>query len=250
MQQVSVLPCHPRRLAGAFQPFHYRRLMMSRSTLPMIFRAAALVVAASMATAAWADDDVNDWREGKWVQWIYSIPASVNPVTDTTGEYCMVGQNGSTWYLASHSGGGTVSRTCTILQGVKLRFPVAGSNYVYAPGYCGDVDGISDSELRAIIAAVTDKLKVTVRLNGEAVTTKRVRSKVFATALPSDNLFGPVCGSSPVPAGLYRTVDDTYYAEIDNLPPGAHTLELIATNDTNFNQNLVYTLNVVPRPRH
>jgi hypothetical protein len=29
-----------------------------------------------------------------------------------------------------------------------------------------------------------------------------------------------------------------------------HTLELIATNDTTFNQNLVYTLNVLPRPRH
>lgn len=44
---------------------------MSRSTLPMIFRAAALAVAASMATAAWADDDANDWRDGKWVQWVY-----------------------------------------------------------------------------------------------------------------------------------------------------------------------------------
>jgi hypothetical protein len=223
--------------------------MMSRSTLPMIFRAAALAVAATMATAAWADDDANDWREGKWVQWVYSIPASVNPFTDTTGEHCMVGQNGPSWYLASHSGGGTVSRSCTILEGVKLRFPVAGSSYVYAPGHCGDVDGISDDELRAIIAAVTDKLKVTVRLNGAPVKTKRVRSKVFATALPADNLFGPVCGSSPVPAGLYRTVDDTYYAEIDTLPPGVHTLELLATNDANFNQNLVYTLNVVPRPR-
>ena len=30
---------------------------MSRSTLPMFFRAAALAVAASMATGAWADDD-------------------------------------------------------------------------------------------------------------------------------------------------------------------------------------------------
>ncbi|MED5620116.1 hypothetical protein [Ideonella sp. BN130291] len=224
--------------------------MMSRSTLPMTFRAAALAVAASMATGAWADDDVGELRDGKWVQWIYSIPASVNPNTDTTGQHCMVGQSGSTWYLAPHAGGGTVSRTCTIPQGVKLQFAVAGSNYVYAPGFCGDVSGVSDAELRAIIAGVTDKLSVNVTLDGERVKARRVRSEVFATALPTENLFAPVCGSSPVPAGIYRTVDDTYYAEIDKLRPGVHTLQMTATNGTTFNQNVVYTLTVVPKLRH
>jgi hypothetical protein len=221
---------------------------MSRSTAQIIFRAAALAGAASMATAAWADDD-RGLREGQWVQWIYSIPASVSPFTDTTGQNCMVGQSGSTWYLAPHAGGGTVSRHCTIPQGVKLQFAVAGSAYIYAPGYCGDVAGVSDAELRAIIAGVTDKLKVDVTLDGERVKVKRVRSEVFDTALPTDNLLAPVCGTSPVPAGVYRTVDDTYYAEVDRLRPGVHTLQLVATNGTTYNHNLVYTLNVVPRLR-
>jgi hypothetical protein len=221
---------------------------MSRSTLSMILRAMALAVAASIGTAAWADDEVRDLRDGQWVQWIYSIPASVSPLTDITGQNCMVGQSGSTWYLAPHSGGGTVNRNCTIPQGVKLRFAVAGSAYVYAPGYCGDVAGVSDADLRAIIAAVTDKLKVNVTLDGERVKANRVRSEVFATALPTDNLFSPVCGASPVPAGIYRTVDDTYYAEVDKLPPGVHTLQMVATNGATFNQNVVYTINVVPRP--
>jgi hypothetical protein len=223
--------------------------MMSRSTLPMFFRAAALAVAASMATAAWADDDASDLRDGRWVQWIYSIPASVSPFTDITGQNCMVGQSGSTWYLAPRFGGGTASRSCTIPQGVKLQFAVAGSAYIYAPGFCGDVAGVSDRDLRAIIAAFTDKVKVTVTLNGERVNAKRLRSEVFATALPAQNLFGPLCGDSPVPAGIYRTVDDTFYAEIDNLRPGVHTLQMVATNGTTFNQNVVYTLNVVPRLR-
>jgi hypothetical protein len=222
---------------------------MSRSTMPMIFRAAALAVAASMATAAWADDDVRDLRDGQWVQWIYSIPASVSPFTDITGQNCMIGQGGSTWYLAPYFGGGTVSRSCTIPQGVKLQFAVAGSAYIYAPGFCGDVAGVSDRDLRAIIAAVTDKLKVNVTLDGERVKAKRVRSEAFATALPTDNLFVPACGASPVPAGIYRTVDDTYYAEIDKLRPGVHTLQMIATNGTTFNQSVVYTINVVPRLR-
>jgi hypothetical protein len=201
-----------------------------------------------LTTAAWAADDVKDLRDGPWVQWVYSIPASVSPLTDLTGQNCMVGQSGSTWYLAPHSGGGTINRNCTVPQGVKLQFAVAGSNYVYAPGFCGDVAGVSDADLRAIIAGVTDKLQVNVTLDGERVMARRVRSKVFATALPAENLFGPVCGASPVPAGIYRTVDDTYYAEIDNLRPGVHMLQMVATNGTTFNQNVVYTLNVVPKP--
>jgi hypothetical protein len=230
---------------------------MSHSTLPMFFRAAALALTAGIATAAWADDNDNSdnnsgasaLRDGQWVQWIYSIPASVSPFTDITGQHCMVGQSGSTWYLAPRLGGGTASRSCTIPHGVKLRFAVAGSAYVYAPGFCGDVDGVSDRELRAIIAAFTDKVKVNVTLNGERVKAKRLRSEVFATALPTENLFAPLCGASPVPAGIYRTVDDTYYAEIDNLRPGVHTLHLVATNGSTFNQNVVYTLHVMPRLR-
>jgi len=222
---------------------------MSRSALPMFFRAALFAVAASMATTAWAHDDGSDLRDGQWVQWIYSIPAPVNPFTDITGQNCMVGQSGSTWYLAPRFGGGTASRSCTIPQGVKLQFAVAGSAYIYAPGFCGDVAGVSDRDLRAIIAAFSDKVKVSVTLDGEHVKAKRLRSEVFATALPAENLFGPLCGASPVPAGIYRTVDDTYYAEIENLRPGVHTLQMVATNGTTFNQNLVYTLNVVPRLR-
>jgi hypothetical protein len=44
-------------------------------------------------------------------------------------------------------------------------------------------------------------------------------------------------------------VDDTYYAEIEHLRPGVHTLQMVATNGSTFNQNLVYMLNVVPRLR-
>jgi hypothetical protein len=227
--------------------------MMKRSNLPMFFRAAALAVAAaataSFAPAAWADDDAGDLRSGALVQWAYSIPAPVNPLNDLTGQNCMVGQSGSTWYLVPFFGGVTGSRSCTIPHGVKLQALVAGAAYVYAPGYCGDVAGTPDSGLRAAIAGFTDTLKVTVTLDGNRVKAKRVRSEVFATALPADNVFAPFCGASPVPAGVYRSVDDSYYAEVDDLKPGVHTLQLVATNGSSFNQNVVYTLNVLPRLR-
>jgi hypothetical protein len=37
------------------------------------------------------------------------------------------------------------------------------------------------------------------------------------------------------------------FAEIENLAPGAHTLQLVATNGSSFNHDVVHTLNVVPR---
>jgi hypothetical protein len=216
--------------------------------MPMFFRAAAIAAAASLATAASADDKLGDLRDGRWVQWAYSIPLSVNPLVDITGQNCMVGQNGSTWYLAP-SFAGSFSRSCTVPEGVKLQFAVSGSSYVYAPGYCGDVPGLSDRDLRAAIAPFTDSLTVNVTLNGERVRTKRLRSEVFPTAVPADNVFGLFCGASPVPAGIYRTVDDSYYAEIDDLRPGVHTLQMVTSNTSGFNMNLVYTINVMPRLR-
>src|SRR5262245_10175900 len=35
-----------------------------------------------------------------WEQWAYGAPASMNPVTDTTGEFAAVGQHGPVWFLA------------------------------------------------------------------------------------------------------------------------------------------------------
>ena len=221
---------------------------MNRSKMPMCFRVAALAAAASLSTAAWADDKLGDLRDGRWVQWAYSIPLPVNPISDISGQNCMVGQNGSTWYLAPNFGG-SGSRACTVPEGVKLQFAVSGASYVYAPGYCGDVAGTADRDLRAAIAGFTDSLTVNVTFNGERVRAKRLRSEVFPTAVPADNVYGLFCGPSPVPAGIYRTVDDSYYAEIDDLRPGVHTLQMVSSNSSGFNMNLVYTIKVMPRLR-
>jgi len=221
---------------------------MTQLKTSKLFRATALALASGLCTASWAADKAPDLRAGQWVQWLYSIPAAVNPFTDATGQNCMVGQSGSTWRLAPRSGGGEVQRACSVPQGVKLQFAVAGSAYIYVPGFCGDVPGTPVRDLRAAIAAFTDKLTVNVMLNGQPVEPRRIRSAVFDAALPADNLFTQACGGpGSVPAGIYSAVDDTYYAEIDNLAPGTHTLQLLATNGGSFNQNVVYTLTVVPR---
>jgi len=54
----------------------------------------------------------------------------VNPVTDTTGQFCATGQKGAVWFLAGTFGvPSSVSRTCTVPAGQALFFPVIGEFY-------------------------------------------------------------------------------------------------------------------------
>src|SRR5262245_33149353 len=73
----------------------------------------------------------------EWWQWTLSIPTSVNPLTDTTGADCMVGQRGATWFLAGAFAGGTFTRTCSIPQGTMLFFPVINYVNINSPNVCG-----------------------------------------------------------------------------------------------------------------
>lgn len=215
--------------------------VMSRLVL-----AAATVLAASPARA----NDGAAREGGTWWQWALSIPASVNPLVDATGQNCMVGQEGSTWYLAGNFFGGAASRSCSVPQGVRLFFPIA--NYVSfdTPGICGQGASKSVAELRADSAAFVDGLTVvSATLNSRPVRgIKRIRSHVFPVVLPADNLFVAPCSPLPVPAGVYpRGVDDGWYAEIEHLAPGVHTLQINAAGAGGFAISTVYTLTIVPR---
>src|SRR5271165_1067684 len=60
------------------------------------------------------DSDSLKQLSAEWWQWALSIPTSVNPLADTTGEKSMVGQHGPIWFLAGSSTGGMVTRTCSV----------------------------------------------------------------------------------------------------------------------------------------
>ena len=76
----------------------------------------------------------------QWWQWALSIPTSNNPLLDTTGENCMVGQRGPTWFLGGTFGGNgaTITRNCTVPDNVSLFFPVANSVNFNSPNIGGD----------------------------------------------------------------------------------------------------------------
>ena len=214
----------------------------------------ALIVASALIVPAIgrADAVPLDELSAQWWQWLLSNPEKDNPNLDISGDDCMVGQRGSIWFLAG-TFGGAASRTCSIPQGTTLFFPVVNSVQVNTPGDCGqdssvtlDVDTMRMNNA-GFINGITIK---TVTVDGVAAgSISRVKSVPFVTALPAKNIFVDFCrkvrpkGQRP---GIFSpSVDDGYYAKIDNLSLGSHMLQITASNGNGFDLSISYVLNVV-----
>ena len=215
-----------------------------------------LAVALGAATPAFADRDSKDVRDSReplgelsaqWWQWAISIPAKVNPLTDAGalgGQYCMVGQRGDIWFLAGSTTELETRRSCTVPEGMPLFFPVINTVWINTPACDGEAFNVT--QLRAKAAADIDGAKgLSVLLDNRPIkNVQRVRSDVFATAFPDDNIFGsPTCLKRDQ---LYSpAVDDGYYVKLPGLSHGVHTLSIRGINTGGFAVDVFYTLNIV-----
>ena len=184
----------------------------------------------------------------QWWQWALSIPTSNNPLLDTTGEKCMVGQRGPTWFLAGVFGGAStpIIRTCTLPDNVSLFFPVVNTVNFNSPNICGfGPDDQSVAVLRRDAAPfIEGSINLLVEVDGNRVKhLRRVQSKVFALTLPEDNLFDAFCA---VPGGVYSpSIDDGVYVHLGALKPGAHVVHIHAENaSAAFFLDVTYMLTV------
>ena len=160
---------------------------------------------------------LGEWS-AKWWRWALETPTSVNPLLDTTGANCAVGQTGRVWFLAGTLGPGEpVVRTCTIPTGTSLFFPAANA-FCVAEG-----DGSLEFQracAAAFLAAVTSTGVEIDGVSVNALESYRAQSPGFDLILPSDNIFG-------APAGLYTpTAADGFYLIVRPLPPGEHTIHI------------------------
>jgi hypothetical protein len=172
-----------------------------------------------------------------WWQWVYSIPIDQNPVTDPTGAFSQVGQNGPVFFLAGNFGGSTV-RECTVPAGKGLFFPLLNQSWVQFPG---DPPYTID-ELRAIIAPSVDNPILSCEIDGKAVRHPqdyREQSAVFSVTVPAGNLLG-------LTPGTYAPcVDDGYYLMLEPLEAGRHTIHFAAQNhDGAFSLDVTYHIQV------
>ena len=201
-------------------------------------------------TAMQSDDSELSALTAKWWQWALSVPTSVNPLEDATGVNCMVGQRGAVWFLAGSFFGGTAARSCAVPQGTALFFPVVNAVQINTPNICGQQGALSISTLRAMAATFIDGTSgLSVSLDNKPVTALlRIKSVVFGTDLPSDNVFDAFCGgANSVPANIYSpSVDDGIYVLLEPLKVGQHSLHIHAENPSqNFVEDVTYVLSVI-----
>lgn len=232
---------------------------MKSNTIPKVATLVIGLVLTMPTNLGFAESDNNmesaefesfEKLSAQWWQWALSIPTSENPLLDATGGKAGVGQRGSVWFLAGVFGGGTAIRTSSVPEGKVLFFPVINSVQINTPNVCGQKGVLSVKELRALAApSIDEAANLSVTVDGIATKKlRRIKSEVFAVALPENNVFVAPCAPLPVPAGIYSpAVDDGFYVRLEPLDVGDHTLHFHAESPAGvIVQDVTYRLIVVP----
>ena len=161
-----------------------------------------------------------------WWQWALSIPEAENPVADTTGEFCDVGQTGPVWFLA-WSFGSSVEKSCAIPAGKSIFTPVY--NWIFGsgvfdceptvPGVTCDVEVLRQSaaqntEAAELLEATIDGVPV------QNLRDYRAASPPFPVSFPEGAVFG-------IPPGThFPHISDGYWLMLAPLPVGKHEIRV------------------------
>jgi hypothetical protein len=211
----------------------------------------ALVVASPMAfgqvgQGAKASGKAAELAADWWI-WALSKPAAENPLIrgdpNYTEEQCdgqpVSDTPGKKWFLAGTLDGSAVERTCTMLVGTQLFFPVGNIVFLITE------PEETEEEARQFVNEFIDDVladpdfSMVVTVDGKEMKPKRIvraDSPLFTATIPEDGL---------LPAGSYDGVADGLWAALPPLSKGEHTIhfEMIAPS-VGFSQNNTYHLTV------
>ncbi len=214
------------------------------------FRSPAL--AAAVAPSQVAPIGSNPHRKSysrwasEWWQWVLETPASENPLLDTTGAKCKVGQRGYVWFLAGSVGTAHVSRRCEVPAGSALFFPLLNNLYAAVKGDPANTK--TEAYCRAQVEYVINPGNtLALQIDRKPIQGLRAlaeRSVLFDAQLPADNIFGLV-SADPSVRLLSPACDAGYFVFLSPLPPGRHTVRWVTrTADGSFGQDIIYHLDV------
>jgi hypothetical protein len=188
-----------------------------------------------------------DWGD-VWWRWAFSIPDTVNPLTDVTGEDATEGQSGNVWFLAGGMGG-TYERTVTVPAGKALFFPVVNYVYVNTPDY-GDNPWSDEQEAycRQQCSEAINSMVVTCEIDGQAVSNLAAyrcatpEGKAYMIDFCEGNIWG-------LPAGSYGpTVEEGIYLMLAPPNVGEHTIHFTAASDAwGWSLDVTYHITVAGR---
>jgi len=183
-----------------------------------------------------------------WWKWVLGIPLAVNPLMETTGEFCAQGQVGQVWFLAG-SIVGTADRSCTVPTGKALFFPLINNFY---GAFLNDDPVTRTEEFVRAAASCTLPAYISASIDGSPVPNPTEfftdpsgsQSPLFTVQLPPGNLFGLDEATAPK-LQLSPSAEQGYYLFVRPLPPGNHTIRWTASGCTSGNsQDITYHLTV------
>lgn len=227
---------------------------------------ASVVLTLGFAQQAWAVQIVppgNDvagqsqlfWAQS-WFQWAFGIPAPINPLNDTTGQYGGVNNNGPVFFVAGNFGG-VSTRTITVPVGKPVFFPVLNSFYApiggdgnYDPTPCASPLTLACA-LQQVTPSMNSASNMAVQIDGITLDNSQIQqfrqtsTSYFTVELPQDNVFGvpafPCCANQ-------FWVQDGYWIALDDLSAGTHVLHFQG-DIPGSSLDITTTLNVsVPEP--
>ncbi|MEP7049537.1 MAG: hypothetical protein ABJB12_04260 [Pseudomonadota bacterium] len=176
-----------------------------------------------------------------WEQWAYATPAANNPVLDTSGVNCAVNQPvPGVFFLAGTFDGSAVTRSCTVPVGTSLLIPLL--NAAYFAQQTDPPEQRTEAFVRSQVTCVENAPVLALTVDGQALANPRSyleKSSLFSVNLPAGNIFGVP------PQVLSPSVDEGYFAFVEPLTPGAHTVHFTATSSTcGISENATYNLTV------
>lgn len=156
----------------------------------------------------------------EWWKWAMSFSAQSeeNPVNDTSGIHCGVGQRGKVWFLAGGYGSSKIQRNCVIPAEKYVFFPII--NMVYYPA--SENNGFTCEQAKTHAALNNETaLDVFVELDGVPIKDpKRFRAKTKKCF----NMFEHVPKAFK-PYNAYPSATDGYWILLKPLPIGKHSVK-------------------------
>jgi hypothetical protein len=172
------------------------------------------------------------WIE-KWWQWAFHTPKDQNPITDKTGEYSGIGQNGPVWYLAGTTGNTShAQRNCVIPHGKSILFPIIVSQFSRS-----EKPTMSDQELIRYTAKDIDQTSFLEAIVDDITLTGLSRFRI-RNWIHLDIVAGNIWD---VKSGPTKAVSDGFWVFLKPLDDGKHTIRFHGV-EPNFETSVTYNI--------